>query len=230
MTGDLGYPAAFVVGLLGGVHCIGMCGGIVGALTIGLPESRRSGPAGLGFHLAYNLGRIGSYALAGALAGGLGVVLTAWLPVALAQRVLLALAGVFMVVLGLYLGGWWRGLNRIEAAGGRVWRHIEPMGRRFLPVQAFWQALALGMVWGWLPCGLVYSVLIWSMSAGGVPQGAGLMLAFGLGTLPNLILIGQMAGWLAHYLRRPAVRRTAGAVVLIFGLYTALQAWGLSFG
>jgi sulfite exporter TauE/SafE len=139
---------------------------------------------------------------------------------------LLALAGVFMLLLGLYLAGWWSGLRRVEQAGGRLWRYIEPLGRRLLPVRSPGQALALGLVWGWLPCGLVYSVLIWALSAGGALQGAGLLLAFGLGTLPNLLLMGAAAGWLATQVRRPAVRQVAGALVSLFGLYTLAQAAG----
>jgi sulfite exporter TauE/SafE len=221
----LGYAAAFVVGLLGGVHCAGMCGGIVGALTFGLPEDRRTGWSGLVFQLAYSLGRIGSYAVAGALAGALGVLLAAWLPVAVAQRVLLVLAGLFMVALGLYLAGWWNGLVRVERLGGHLWRRLEPFGRRLMPVRSPAQALVLGALWGWLPCGLVYSVLIWAMSAGGPLQGAGLMLAFGAGTLPNLLLMGLLAGWLTRFVRQPAVRRTAGLLVAGFGLYTLWQAF-----
>ncbi len=224
MSPELGYAAAFTVGLLGGVHCVGMCGGIVGALSFGLPQDQRSGWGALPFQLAYNLGRIASYTLAGALVGGLGVLLAGLLPVALAQRVLLGLAGVFMVLLGLYLGGWWAGLMRVEQAGGGLWRRVEPLGRRLLPVRRPGQALLLGAVWGWLPCGLVYSVLIWALSAGGAAQGAGLLLAFGLGTLPNLLLMGAAAGWLAARVRRPAVRQAAGALVLLFGLYTLAQA------
>ncbi|MFM1892674.1 MAG: hypothetical protein RLZ44_1751 [Pseudomonadota bacterium] len=226
MSPELGYSAAFAVGLLGGVHCVGMCGGIVGALTFGLPEHKRSGWGALPFQLAYNLGRIASYSVAGALVGGLGVLLAGLLPVAAAQRSLLALAGVFMLLLGLYLAGWWSGLRRVEQAGGRLWRYIEPLGRRLLPVRSPGQALALGLVWGWLPCGLVYSVLIWALSAGGALQGAGLLLAFGLGTLPNLLLMGAAAGWLATQVRRPAVRQVAGALVSLFGLYTLAQAAG----
>jgi sulfite exporter TauE/SafE len=220
-----GYLAAFLVGLLGGVHCVGMCGGIVGALTFGLAEEHRARlERMLPLQLAYNLGRIASYTLAGALMGGLGVLITRLMPVQYAQRGLLAVAGVFMILLGLYLAGWWRGLARLEAAGGVLWRRIEPLGRRLLPVRSPAGALALGLLWGWLPCGLVYSVLIWSVSAGGVGQGAGLMLAFGLGTLPNLLAMGLVASALARWARRAAVRQAAGALVIALGLYTL---WGL---
>jgi sulfite exporter TauE/SafE len=220
-----GFLAAFVVGLLGGVHCVGMCGGIVGALTFGLPEERRDRVGRmLPFQLAYNLGRIASYTLAGAIMGGLGVLLARMLPVYYAQQALLALAGIFMILLGLYLAGWWSGLSRVEAAGGVLWRRIEPLGRRLLPVRSPARALVLGLLWGWLPCGLVYSVLIWSVSAGSAAAGAGLMLAFGLGTLPNLLAMGLLASALARWARRPAVRRMAGGLVIALGVYTL---WGL---
>jgi sulfite exporter TauE/SafE len=219
---------AFLVGLLGGVHCVGMCGGIVGALTLGLPESRRGGAGAVPFQLAYNIGRIASYTLAGALVGGLGLLLAGLLPVYLAQRVLQGLAALFMIALGLYLAGWWMGLRRVEQAGGSIWRRIEPLGRKLMPVHSPGQALVLGLIWGWLPCGLVYSVLIWAISAGGAIEGAGLMLAFGLGTLPNLLLMGATAAWLGRYVRKPAVRQLAGGLVVLFGVYLLAQAVGLT--
>ena len=214
---------AFVVGLLGGVHCLGMCGGIVGALTLGQPSARAAEPGFWLLQLGYNLGRLASYMAAGALAGGLGLLLAGAGPLADAQKLLGILAGLFMIVLGLYLAGWWSGLAKVEQAGGVVWKRIEPLGRRLLPVRSPLHAFLLGMVWGWLPCGLVYSALIWSLSAGGVGQGALLMGAFGLGTLPNLLLMGAAAGWLGGLLRRPLVRKLAGSLVILFGLMMLLQ-------
>jgi sulfite exporter TauE/SafE len=208
--------AAFAVGLLGGVHCLGMCGGIVGALSFGLPKAKL-GPQ-LGFQLAYNLGRILSYSLAGALAGGLGLLLAEHSGLAQAQRVLLLIASLFMVLLGLYLGGWWPSLARLERLGLPLWRRLEPLGRGLLPLRSPLQALLLGGLWGWLPCGLVYSNLIWSLSAGGATQGGLLMLAFGLGTLPNLLLMGVLASRLQGFLHRPWVKRLAGASVVLLGL------------
>ncbi|OQX31364.1 MAG: hypothetical protein C3L25_13935 [Candidatus Sedimenticola endophacoides] len=225
MESWMSYVSAFVVGLLGGVHCVGMCGGIVGAMTLGLPrEQRQSLSRMLPYQLAYNLGRLGSYLLAGALMGGLGLLLAQVMPVYYAQRLLLAGAGVFMILLGLYLGGWWMLLNRIERLGGGVWRRIEPLARRLLPVRTPLQALVVGAFWGWIPCGLVYSMLVNAVAAGGVWQGAGLMLAFGLGTLPNLLLMGVLAGGAARLARSQLARRVAGASVVLFGLYTLWQA------
>lgn len=214
------------MGLLGGVHCIGMCGGIVGALSFGLPEDVRARTAHLlRFQLAYNLGRIASYVVAGAAVGALGRLLAETLSVYYAQRALLVVAGVFMLLLGLYLGGWWSGLTYLERMGGGLWRRLEPIGRRLLPVQSVGRALILGAVWGWVPCGLVYSMLVWGVSSGSAWQGAGLMLAFGLGTLPNLLLMGLAAGNLARWARRDRVKAIAGGIVMLFGVLTLWQAW-----
>jgi sulfite exporter TauE/SafE len=219
------YLAAFVVGLLGGGHCVGMCGGIVGALTFGLPASVQSRLINtFPYQLGYNLGRITSYVAAGAIMGGLGVLLTQAVPVYIAQQGLLVIAGAFMILLGLYLGGWWTGLARIEHLGNLLWTKIEPFARKLLPVKSPGQAWILGLVWGWIPCGLVYSMLVWTVSAGSVAKGAGLMLAFGLGTLPNLFLMGILAGSLAHWLKDVRVRRGAGLIVILFGVVTLVRA------
>jgi len=221
----LPYISAFVVGLLGGVHCVGMCGGIVGAMTFGLPPERRNRVLEmLPFQLAYNLGRLGSYTLAGAMMGGLGLLLGQLMPVYYVQHILLALAGVFMILLGLYLSGWWMLLNRVERLGGALWRRIEPLARRLLPVKTPQQALLVGAAWGWVPCGLVYSMLVNAVSSGGVLRGGGLMLAFGLGTLPNLLLMGVLAGAAARLAQSPKARSLAGGTVILFGLYTLWQA------
>lgn len=222
MSGSL--LTAWLVGLLGGVHCVGMCGGIVATLTAGLPrEQRQRLSRQLPLQLGYNLGRIASYTLAGALMGALGAVALQLVPLQLAQRLLYLIAAVFMLALGLYLGGWWQGLTRVERLGERLWRHIEPFGRRFLPVRRWWQALAVGLVWGWLPCGLVYSVLIWSAGSGGPLQGALLMLVFGLGTLPNLLGLGLLAGAAARVTEQAWLRQLAGVLVMGFGLYALYQ-------
>lgn len=225
MTQEFSYLSAFLVGLLGGVHCVGMCGGIVGALTLGLPrELQGRARAMLPYLLAYNAGRIASYTAAGALMGGVGWLAANALAVHQAQQVLQAVAGVFMIALGLYLAGWWYGLTRVEQAGAVLWRRLEPVGRRLLPVRSPPQALLLGMVWGWLPCGLVYSVLIWAIASGSPAEGGLLLLAFGLGTLPNLLAAGIFAAALSAWVRRGWVRAAAGVLVIGFGLWTLQSA------
>lgn len=225
MAIDPPYLAAFLIGLSGGAHCFGMCGGIVGALTLGLPAAPGHPlRARLPYLLAYNGGRLISYMVAGALAGGVGAWATHLVSVHHAQLGLQLLAGLFMIFLGLYLAGWQTVLGRLERAGGVLWRRIEPLGRRWLPVRTPAQALGIGLVWGWLPCGLVYSVLVWAIGAGGAPQGALLMLSFGLGTLPALLAMGTAAAALAEFVRRPAVRRVTGSLVMLFGGYEIVLA------
>jgi sulfite exporter TauE/SafE len=220
---DVSLISAFLVGLLGGVHCIGMCGGIVGVLSLGLPDPQhRAAPPWL-YLLAYNAARVGSYALAGALFGGLGWLAAHWSGIHQLQQVLQWLAALFMVALGLYLGGWWRGLAQVERAGSLLWIRLEPLGRRFLPVKTLSQAFLLGLIWGWLPCGLVYSVLVWSVSTGDPLYGAALLFSFGLGTLPNLMLMGAAAAGLSARVRDPRTRRLAGFLVLLFGLYSVFK-------
>jgi hypothetical protein len=206
--------AVFLVGLLGGGHCIGMCGGIVTALSITLPADRPRWP----FLLAYNAGRLLSYSLAGALMGLVGqssFMLAHLLPV---QKILYACASLMLVLLGLYLMGIATVLQRFEQIGQHLWRRIQPIGKRLLPLQSLPQALALGMVWGWLPCGLVYSVLIAALASGGAAKGALLMACFGLGTLPALLTMGGLAYHLKAQLQKQWVRRCSGLLILGMGI------------
>lgn len=219
--------SALILGLLGSGHCIGMCGGLMGALTLAIPAEQRQ--RRLQLLLAYNLGRIASYTLAGLLLGAAGWALASG-PAATALRVL---AGLLLIAMGLYLGGWWSGLTRIEGAGRLLWRHIEPLARRLLPVRSAPRALLLGGLWGWLPCGLVYSTLLWAASQGDAVDSALLMLAFGLGTLPVLLATGLAAERLTALLRRRGVRIAGGVLVILFGLWTLPgphQAWMMGHG
>ncbi len=222
------YLSAFVVGMLGGVHCFGMCGGVVGVLTLSLPADVRERFLAMApYLLAYNVGRITSYVVAGSLVGGVGAWAANLGSVRHGQQVLQLLAGAFMVMLGLYLAGLWHGLTHVERAGSVLWRQIEPLGRRLIPVRTPIRALLMGLVWVWLPCGLVYSVLIWAMSSGGAAQGGLLMLCFGLGTLPALLAMGASAATLAGVVRKPAARRFAGAMVAAFGVYQIAIVFGV---
>ncbi|WP_165671035.1 sulfite exporter TauE/SafE family protein [Metapseudomonas otitidis] len=206
--------SALILGLLGGGHCIGMCGGLMGALTLAIPPKQRA--RRLRLLLAYNLGRILSYATAGLLIGLAGWAV-ANSPAATAMRVV---AGLLLVCMGLYLAGWWSGLTRIEALGRGLWRHIQPVASRLLPVSTVPRALLLGALWGWLPCGLVYSTLLWSASQGSAGDSALLMLAFGLGTWPVLLATGLAAERLTALLRKRGVRITGGVLVMLFGIWT----------
>ena len=206
--------SALILGLLGGGHCLGMCGGLMGALTLAIPKEQRSRRFRL--LLAYNLGRIFSYATAGLLIGLAGWAV-ANSPAALFMRVL---AGLLLIAMGLYLAGWWSGLTRIESLGRGLWRYIQPVANRLLPVSSLPRALLLGALWGWLPCGLVYSTLLWSASQGNALDSALLMLAFGLGTWPVLLATGLAAERVTALLRKRSVRMAGGLLVIAFGIWT----------
>jgi uncharacterized protein len=206
--------SALVLGLLGGGHCLGMCGGLMGALTLAIPPEQRG--RRLRLLMAYNLGRILSYACAGLLLGLAGWALASS-PAAMALRVVAAL---LLIAMGLYLAGWWSGLTRIEALGRGLWRHIQPAASRLMPVSSVPRALLLGALWGWLPCGLVYSTLLWAASQGNAGYSAALMLAFGLGTWPILLATGLAAERVNAVLRRRSVRMAGGVLVILFGIWT----------
>ena len=211
---EFSFFAVLLTGLLGGVHCAGMCGGIVGAFSLQLPGS---GPR-FSYHLAANLGRLASYVIAGLIAGALGstsVFLSQLFP---AEKMLYVLANLVLVALGLHLAGIWSGVLILESAGGGVWRRLQPLFKKLLPIRSMPQAFGAGMVWGWLPCGLVYSVLIMALASGSAMQGGMTMLAFGLGTLPNLLLMGLFASQLQRWLARRGVRLAAGLIIVALGV------------
>ena len=231
----------FMVGLAGSVHCIGMCGGIVGALSIGsgtaapgrpviaIAVARPALQTNVLRVLAYNGGRIASYMLAGAVAGGIAGA--GMLNIAALQVAGYWLANLMLVALGLYLMDAWRGLARIEAAGNIVWRRVRPLLQPLMPMDSACKALAVGALWGWVPCGMVYSALLTAMLQGSALNGAAAMAAFGLGTLPMLFGMGLLGTRLRAQLQRRPVRIASGLLVLGFGLLGLLRAAnGVSLG
>ncbi|MBN2647867.1 MAG: sulfite exporter TauE/SafE family protein [Thiotrichales bacterium] len=221
--------AALLAGLLGGVHCLGMCGGVVGALTFSLEvKNQASWWRMLPFQIAYNFGRIFSYLLLGGLFGALGALLSSLASLLPFQQFLQVFAGFFMIVLGLYLAGWWRGLAYVEIWGQGLWQRLAPYAQRMRCVKNVRQAALYGLLWGWLPCGLVYSMLILALSSGGALEGALVLLAFGLGTLPNLLLIGVFAFYFSRLARKPWVRGIAGLSVIAMGVWQIYLAMAVS--
>lgn len=234
MLTGLSLLPIFLVGLFGGVHCIGMCGGIVAAFS---SASRPRAPfpvavmtvrgdaaltdplaASLTRVLSYNAGRIASYMVAGALAGGMLGGVQAMLDLASLRVVMYWLANGMLIALGLYLMDAWRGLTMLESVGQHVWRRIRPLTKPLLPIDRPAKALALGALWGWLPCGMVYSVLATAMLTGSAAAGAAVMGAFGLGTLPVLVAMGLAGERLRGWSRQRRVRVAAGLLVLAFGI------------
>ncbi len=212
MTEALALPTAFLLGLLGGTHCLGMCGGIATTVSLSAP----SGFKGFSFLLGYNGGRVISYAIAGAILGSLS-----WLiENPSIQLVLRTFAGLMLISMGLYIAQWWQGLTKVELAGGVIWKHIQPLASRLLPIKSLPQAIALGFFWGWLPCGLVYSTLIWSSAASDWYLSAQLMAAFGLGTLPTMLLTGLLAQQVKQVLQMSLTKHISGCIIMLMGAYT----------
>lgn len=218
------YISSFLIGLLGGVHCIGMCSGIAGVLSMGL-EQRANKFRIFMLQLNYNFGRITSYAIAGFIFGWLGEAAARSSGSHSLHQYLQTFSGIFMILLGMYLAGWWQVLVKVEQIGAGLWRRIEPFARTLIPVRSVPQAYVVGLVWGWLPCGLVYSVLTTTLGSGSGSNGAMIMFSFGLGTLPNLLAMGLLASAMRELLRRPLVRYLAGMLVIGFGVYFMWQAW-----
>lgn len=222
---DVALIPVFIVGLLGSVHCAGMCGGIVGALSV-VPVRVGARRAPVLNVLAYNAGRIGSYMVAGALAGGLAQGAQAVTRLPALQAGAYWLANLMLAALGLYLMDAWRGLARLEQGGRFVWRGVQPMLKRVGPLDRPARMFVAGGLWGWLPCGMVYSVLVTAMLSGSALHGALVMLAFGLGTLPMLLGLGLMGVRLRNGLASRRVRLACGVLVLGFGLLGLARALG----
>lgn len=215
--------SAFLVGLLGSVHCIGMCGGIVSALTLTLPDKvRQHSSQVMAYAIFYNIGRLTSYGIAGMLFAWLGAALgTSLTPTFLEWGKWIS--GIFLLMLGLYIAGWLQALVILERLGNTLWRYIEPAGKHLLPANTYWKAALLGLVWGWLPCGMVYAMLPLAMSSANPVDGGIIMLAFGLGTLPTLLLMGNASLWLLKLTRNPLTRQAAGLLIILFAVYGILN-------
>lgn len=221
--------AAFALSLLGGLHCAAMCGGFVGALhapRVGNGKSSASRTAG------YHAGRITSYVLAGTLAGALGGSLFAARVLPL-QVALLVAGSLMLLAIGLSMFGRNAWLRRLEPLGIHVWKLVAPVARRLYPPRSGAHAYLAGLAWGWIPCGMVYAALPLALSTGNALHGAAVMLAFGAGTLPNLLALGHVASRLARLeaatppalaTLRTALRPAAGVVLLGFGASTMAHA------
>lgn len=214
----LSYPSAFMIGLLGSAHCFGMCGGISASLSMAVPVGHGFRARQTLLILGFNLGRITSYVL---LATLLALVSTRAVDLwAQLGPVLRTIAGALLIFMGLSLGQWWQGIHYVEKMGAPVWRRLSPLSQRFMPVQHPAQALGLGILWGWLPCGLIYSTLGWAALQPTVGSAALTMFSFGLGTLPSMLATGFAASSLQKLRTHRLFRRVTGGLLILFGLWT----------
>ncbi len=210
MFDSLTLASAFLLGILGSAHCIGMCGGIASSIALAQNINRT---LSLFF---YNIGRISSYALAGAILGSLDFLMQ----YAAVEVLLRTFAALMLISMGLYVAQWWRGLTKIELIGHKLWRYISPAASKLLPVTSVKQAFLLGIFWGWLPCGLVYSTLIWSSAANSSSESALLMLFFGLGTLPAMMTTSLLASQLKNLLSKRISQQISGTLIISLGAYS----------
>lgn len=216
------YLVALLMGLFSSLHCLGMCGSIIGSLTLSLRQEIREQKSTLmPFVLSYNLGRISSYAIGGLFAGMLHHVLTLPFGEGHGHRLLQILSAVVMAAAGLHIAGWFQRFAYIEKVGAHFWRRIEPYGRRVIPVETLGQAYVFGLVWGWLPCGLVYTALALAATSDSVLRSTLTMLAFGVGTLPAVFGVGIMTSLLVRLSRMNKFRQVTGLILIALALLAA---------
>ena len=209
---DMSVLAMLLIGLMGASHCVGMCGGIVAALGFVTETRARRWP----ILLSYNLGRILSYSMAGALVGLLGLFGREYLFLGPWLR---GLSGVLLILMGLYLADWWRVLTWLERGGQYVWRYLQPLGNGLFRVTGAGRGFLFGMLWGWLPCGLVYSALAFAAATTEPLSGALAMAAFGVGTLPAMLAGGFFSTQLKQWLQGRVLRSLMALVLIVFGTW-----------
>lgn len=201
---------AFFIGFAAQTHCVGMCGPVIGIL--GMNNSYKRIPAAI----LYNLGRISTYTLLGVLGGLIATSVADITPIQYAIRYI---AGAIMIFIALQLFGMPQFLGVIERPFQYIWKPIQRFSQRFFPIRTALGTYTVGMVWGLLPCGAVYGPLAVAMGAGSVAKSAGIMFAFGLGTLPIMIGLAVFGNFVGHFFAKKGVRMIAGIVVLIMAIY-----------
>ncbi|XXQ67261.1 sulfite exporter TauE/SafE family protein [Neisseriaceae bacterium B1] len=205
----------FILGFFGGTHCIGMCGGLSSAFALQLPPHIGR----IQLILLLNIGRLSSYVAIGALMGALSQIGSVLQHTHEVQKILLVLANILLLFMGLYLAGVFNGAAKIDLIGKPIWRKLNPFLNKLLPIQSVKACFLVGVLWGWLPCGLVYNAALYALGSGSAGQGALYLLAFGLGTLPNLLAMGVFAAQLKSVLHHRMIRLGAGLLVSAWAIW-----------
>ena len=206
------FLAAFSMGLFGSPHCLGMCGGIVTAFGLSMQHVSDSKKNGL--ILTYHLGRLISYALLGLIASVIGVAIFQSIMSNSAPRIVL---GAVLVLIGLAMLGLPL-FNQLEKFGMRFWQSLAPLRKKVFPIDSFGKALFAGLLWGFLPCGLVYGALMMAIAGNNITTGAALMFVFGLGTMPMLIATQKTVGMLQSSIKNFRLRQINGVIMMLSGL------------
>lgn len=207
--------AATLIGIVSSAHCVGMCGGI-SALLGSTCSDKKQLPLVIAL---YNIGRLTSYTLMGALLGAITYSLVELSQLNELLVLLRIVSGIILIMLGLYLARAWFGIQKIESLGRHIWKVISPIAQKLIPLKNPWYALPLGFLWGWLPCGLVYSMLTWSLSSGNGVNGGLIMLFFGLGTLPSMVLMASSTTIMSKMSVSPVFRIVSGISIAVYGGY-----------
>ena len=218
------WTAVAIASLVGSLHCAGMCGGIVTALGFSVEKSTTGEKvARWPILLSYNIDRITSYGMAGMAVGWLGQLGSQYLALG---PVLRSIAGVLLILMGCYLADWWKILTHLEWLGAKLWRKLQPVANGLFQVRSTGKGFAFGLLWGWLPCGLVYSALAYAAASADPVSGFFVMVAFGIGTLPAMLLGGLFSQQLRSLLQRRSLRWPMALILVLFGLWTL---WSVYF-
>ena len=205
--------AALLMGFFGSPHCLGMCGGLVAAFSLSMkevsPAKRRALIA------TYHVGRLLSYASLGLIAGLIGTTVLS--PLMVGNNIPRILLGLVLVFVGMTMLGM-PFLNKLERFGMRFWQALAPLRKKVFPLTTFPRALTAGLLWGFLPCGLVYGALLIAVVGHDPLTGAVLMFAFGLGTVPMLVATHKTVGWIRNHIGRLRLRQANGAIMVLSGL------------
>lgn len=218
--------AAFLAGLAGSVHCFGMCGGMAGALGMRARATATSTRAAHVRSLLYHVGRISGYTVVGAIGGALGHSAHWALAFTRFESALRVAAGVLMLLIAARVLTRWNAFAPIETAGAKLWTKLRPLSTRAATNTHWSGSVATGLLWGFLPCGLVYSMLLLTLTTQSAIEGAGVMLAFGLGTLPVMASMTVFLGgsW-PKVSQRPWFRGAMGTTLIVFGVWMILAAY-----
>lgn len=207
----ISLSAALVAGLAGSAHCFAMCGSLAGAFGL---RARSVGNA-----LSYHVGRLSGYTLAGVISGLLGATLQAVLDLASIGSWLRIASGVLLLLIAFRMLSPWNPLRWLETLGAKFWRGLQPLTHKTGTLSGRTQAIALGFLWGWLPCGLVYSMLLFAALSGNALHGGAILLAFGLGTLPAMLASTVLAAQVQQLLRNRWPRFASGVLLLLLGTW-----------
>lgn len=215
----ISLSAAFVAGIAGSAHCFAMCGSLAGAFGMRARAIGVSTGGAFGNALSYHVGRLGGYSIAGAICGLLGATLQAVLDLARIGSWLRIASGILLLLIALRMLSPWNPLGWLETLGAKFWRGLQPLTQKTSTLNGRAQALALGFLWGWLPCGLVYSMLLFAALSGNALHGGGILLAFGLGTLPAMLTSTVLASHVQRLLRNRWPRFASGLLLLLLGAW-----------